>query len=451
MALFNKIGSMFQVPEARTQNVSIYYSPKEGYKGQTQKAKLKKSDIGSPSNFKHVTHVGWSSVPSLDAGSDVDLKRLFSLVGITEDHLRDRQMSRKIFEIIEKKGGMEAVRKETIRLSSVEKPSVRSRLRSLSSSQLTPSKRQSCPIVPSPCAAKMPATMTPSVLSYLPSLSRVPPPLPTPPPFIDFPAMSPLPPLPNLDYVSPSLRCASGSKSSAGYPPLPPRPNTRKRSQDVLLQTSSYSPFSSSGQKSLTGSQLPPPLPLPKKSLGNPYRLTDQDSAIDDTSAPPPLGKPFDLHKDSVICDASAPLSYGKPNDPPKEKDCTTEDMSALLPPPPPPLPFNKISSDSELSAPTSLSCDDVDTILQFKRQTQNVGARKSSMKQAKKSPLHLNEQNLFLDQIKQGVQLKSVSHTAKAESSNCSSIVTALMDVIKKRHKAIQSSEDEAEDDWDD
>ncbi|KAM8930655.1 uncharacterized protein RCH25_006566 [Pelodytes ibericus] len=393
MSLFNLIGSIFQVPESRPQNVSIY-SPKESFKGCTPKGKLRKSDISSPTNFKHVTHVGWNSLSSLDTTGDADLKKLFNLAGITDDHLRDRQMSRRIFEVIEKRGGIEAVRKETLRLTSVERTRSH-RLRSLSSSNLTPSKRQSFSVVPSPCPAKIPA------LTYLPSLSMVPPPPPTPPPLSHFPTMSPLPPPPQYSGALSTPELAPVHKPSAGYPPIPPRPKSIK-----------------------CGSVLPAPLP------------SDQKAEIDVALPPPP--PPLPVAKD---------LSLEKPN-PTQRMDSTTGCV-----PPPPPLPSMGTSGHKPPSM--SLVCNGAEPppVSPFKRIAQNTCIRKGGLRLSNKESARHNDPSLFLDQIKRGVQLKNVDQSSKTEPAQCSSIVTALMDVIKKRHKAIHSSDEdgEVEDEWED
>ncbi|CAM4567176.1 unnamed protein product [Leuciscus chuanchicus] len=43
---------------------------------------------------------------------DPELKQLFDMCGISEDQLKDKETSKVIFDFIEKKGGVEAVKKE---------------------------------------------------------------------------------------------------------------------------------------------------------------------------------------------------------------------------------------------------------------------------------------------------------------------------------------------------
>ncbi|XP_063283515.1 actin nucleation-promoting factor WASL-like [Pelobates fuscus] len=401
MALFNLIGSMFQVPETPAQNGSIYCSPRQSFKQLTPKNKLRKTDIGSPTNFTHVTHVGWNSVPPMDMGSDYDLKKLFHLAGITNDHLRDRQMSRKIFEVIEKKGGMEAVRKETLRLTTVERPRHFSRLRSLSSSSLTPSKRAGSTIVHSPQAVKIQATTPPSAFNYLPSLSRVPPPIPTPPSLKDFQATRPLF---SQSQSSKDLSLASelvpACKSTTRNPPLPPKPKIGQCFSNIKAPPP-YLPFTL-GKNSKTDAPLPSPL--------------NEESSLE------------------------------KPK--PENQGTTTDDV--LAPPPPPPLPqFMKSTSENK---PTAKSVDP-STINSFTALSQKACIQRGGVPLPDKTTFSENCPNVFLDQIKQGVQLKTVVQASKTDSVHSSNIVNALMDVIQKRHKAIQSSDEDGEvdDEWED
>ncbi|XP_067855155.1 actin nucleation-promoting factor WASL-like [Heptranchias perlo] len=75
--------------------------------------KVSKSDIGAPSNFQHVGHVGWDPQTGFDMNQlDPDLVELFRKAGISADHLKDLDTSQMIYDVIEQKGGIDAVRKE---------------------------------------------------------------------------------------------------------------------------------------------------------------------------------------------------------------------------------------------------------------------------------------------------------------------------------------------------
>uniref|UniRef100_A0A8D1X3J3 WASP actin nucleation promoting factor n=1 Tax=Sus scrofa TaxID=9823 RepID=A0A8D1X3J3_PIG len=87
--------------------------PGPGDKKRSGKKKISKADIGAPSGFKHVSHVGWDPQNGFDVNNlDPDLRSLFSRAGISEAQLTDAETSKFIYDFIENQGGMEAVRKE---------------------------------------------------------------------------------------------------------------------------------------------------------------------------------------------------------------------------------------------------------------------------------------------------------------------------------------------------
>lgn len=56
---------------------------------------------------RHVSHVGWD--PN---NLDPDLWKLLSQAGISEDQMKDEKTSQLIYDVIEQRGGMEAVKRE---------------------------------------------------------------------------------------------------------------------------------------------------------------------------------------------------------------------------------------------------------------------------------------------------------------------------------------------------
>uniref|UniRef100_UPI00398F67BB actin nucleation-promoting factor WAS-like n=1 Tax=Pristiophorus japonicus TaxID=55135 RepID=UPI00398F67BB len=82
-------------------------------KAKTNRNKVSKSDIGAPCNFQHVGHVGWDPRTGFDMNlMDPDLMEVFRKAGISADHLKDMETSQMIYEVIERQGGIDAVRKE---------------------------------------------------------------------------------------------------------------------------------------------------------------------------------------------------------------------------------------------------------------------------------------------------------------------------------------------------
>uniref|UniRef100_A0A674H1Z9 WASP actin nucleation promoting factor n=1 Tax=Taeniopygia guttata TaxID=59729 RepID=A0A674H1Z9_TAEGU len=75
--------------------------------------KISKADIGVPSGFKHVGHIGWDPNGGFDlAALDPALRSLFAQAGVSERHLADAETSRLIHDFIERRGGLQAVREE---------------------------------------------------------------------------------------------------------------------------------------------------------------------------------------------------------------------------------------------------------------------------------------------------------------------------------------------------
>lgn len=76
--------------------------------------KIKKEDIGLPSNFKHVTHVGWNAKSGFDlSGEDEALKPFLQKAGVSENQLKDRRTRDFIYDFIQSNNVEEIVRKET--------------------------------------------------------------------------------------------------------------------------------------------------------------------------------------------------------------------------------------------------------------------------------------------------------------------------------------------------
>lgn len=75
--------------------------------------KLTKADIGTPSNFKHVTHVGWNAKSGFDlSGEDEALRPFLKKAGVSENQLQDRRTRDFIYDFIQTNNVEEAVRKE---------------------------------------------------------------------------------------------------------------------------------------------------------------------------------------------------------------------------------------------------------------------------------------------------------------------------------------------------
>ncbi|MBN3293066.1 WASL protein, partial [Polypterus senegalus] len=81
------------------------------YSHKKDKKKLTKADIGTSSNFQHIGHSFLFFTFTVN-NLDPELKNLFDLCGISEAQLKDKETSKAIYDFIEKKGGVEAVKNE---------------------------------------------------------------------------------------------------------------------------------------------------------------------------------------------------------------------------------------------------------------------------------------------------------------------------------------------------
>uniref|UniRef100_A0A6Q2WZJ9 WASP actin nucleation promoting factor b n=1 Tax=Esox lucius TaxID=8010 RepID=A0A6Q2WZJ9_ESOLU len=195
---------------------------KDKKKDKKKSSKISKADIGAPSGFKHVSHVGWD--PN---NLDPDLKKLLSCAGISEADLNDESTSQLIQQVIEDSGGMEAVKMA---------------MNSGASSSFPPGRSGPLPPVPSSCS--FPPAPPPSrggrsgPLPPLPGQSgRGPPPsqsspsrgaLPPPPPTGG--RCGPPPPPPSMSHASPPPPPPPGPGHQRSMPaPPPPVPSTPSR------------------------------------------------------------------------------------------------------------------------------------------------------------------------------------------------------------------------------
>ncbi|XP_052321470.1 actin nucleation-promoting factor WASL-like isoform X3 [Oncorhynchus keta] len=117
--------SQQQFPQPHHINNMLHSSlSKKEKKVKCKRKKLTKADIGTPSNFQHIGHVGWDPNTGFDLNNlDPELKNLFDMCGISEAQLKDKETSKVIYDFIEKKGGVEAVKNELRRQAPPPPPS----------------------------------------------------------------------------------------------------------------------------------------------------------------------------------------------------------------------------------------------------------------------------------------------------------------------------------------
>uniref|UniRef100_A0A3P8TTZ7 WASP like actin nucleation promoting factor n=1 Tax=Amphiprion percula TaxID=161767 RepID=A0A3P8TTZ7_AMPPE len=195
-------------------------------KGKGKKKRLTKADIGTPSNFQHIGHVGWDPNTGFDLNNlDPELKHLFDMCGISEAQLKDKETSKVIYDFIEKKGGVEAVKNELRRQAPPPPPSRGGPPpppphHSSAPPPPPPARGRGAP--PPPPPSRAPVSAPPPPPPSRPGMGAPPPPppsrgsLPPPPP----PAHASIPVAPPPPPPPPS----SSTPSSTGVPPPPPPP-----------------------------------------------------------------------------------------------------------------------------------------------------------------------------------------------------------------------------------
>ena len=74
---------------------------------------MNKEDIGMPTNFQHISHVGWDPNHGFDLENvDPNLKKFFHKAGVDEKALQDKDTRDFIYDFIDKHGGVEAALRE---------------------------------------------------------------------------------------------------------------------------------------------------------------------------------------------------------------------------------------------------------------------------------------------------------------------------------------------------
>ncbi|RMX57525.1 hypothetical protein pdam_00005789 [Pocillopora damicornis] len=87
------------------------------------KKRITKDDIGKPENFQHIGHIGWDPQGGFDVDRlDDKWKDLFSLVGVTAEQMQKKETMDFIYDFVEKRGGIDNVRREIEKEKATEPP-----------------------------------------------------------------------------------------------------------------------------------------------------------------------------------------------------------------------------------------------------------------------------------------------------------------------------------------
>lgn len=185
-------------------------------KKKTEKKKtLTKADIGMPTGFKHVKHVGFKSSTGFEIQQmdnvDDELKDFFNVAGISDQELADKETRDFIYDFINQNGGIAKAKQEIIKPRAP--PPVPSR-------ELPPTPklaaRGNAPPPPPP-ARTTPIASPVRLINNTP-----PPPPPSRPPLTVSKANAPLPPPP--PPLAPPAAVSMGLSNNIPPPPPPPPP-----------------------------------------------------------------------------------------------------------------------------------------------------------------------------------------------------------------------------------
>ncbi|XP_042577586.1 neural Wiskott-Aldrich syndrome protein-like isoform X1 [Cyprinus carpio] len=194
---------------------------KDKGKGKNKKKKISKSEIGTPSNFRHVGHVGWDPNTGFDLNNlDPELKNLFDMCGISEAQLKDKETSKDIYEFIEMRGGVEAVKNELRRQAPPPPPSRGGPPPPQNSAPPPPPPSRGRGAPPPPPPSRVPTSAPPPPPPSRPGMGAPPPPPPSRGPG----SAPPPPPPPQPASLAPPAPPPPPPPSVGGAPPPPPPP-----------------------------------------------------------------------------------------------------------------------------------------------------------------------------------------------------------------------------------
>ncbi|XP_014213768.1 neural Wiskott-Aldrich syndrome protein [Copidosoma floridanum] len=185
-------------------NISIGKNKKKK-KSHDEKKKLTTNDIGLPFDFRHVEHVGTDLNDC--RVMEPELKAFFEKIGVSENHLNNKETREFIYGFIESHGGMSAVKKEIVPSSTI-----------VHQQEVPKPQPKSEPPPPVPARTLLPSTNTYSNNSH----QRKAPPLP---PIQTQSQLPPAPPsAPPVHRTLPSRPPPPPAAAAACAPTLPPPP-----------------------------------------------------------------------------------------------------------------------------------------------------------------------------------------------------------------------------------
>lgn len=252
----NKIDSVTLTPAAPspapTKNFLSSNFGLSGSGGKDKKRKVTKADISQPTNFIHISHVGWDANKGFDmTGSENDemLTSFFAKAGVSESQLNDRDTREFIYDFIQSNNVLASVKQEEIQSPTKPTPHIPP---PVPSRQIHQSQNGNQRCAPPPPPARQPppplpttapgASRAPAPPSRPPPINAAPPPPPpptvcppiaAPPPPPPPPAVAPPPPPPMPAAEMPVI-AATHAPAQASKAPPPVETDSRNALMDEI-------------------------------------------------------------------------------------------------------------------------------------------------------------------------------------------------------------------------
>lgn len=105
-------------PVATSKNfLSSSFGLSSSSSGKDKKRKVTKADISTPTNFVHISHLGWDADKGFDiTGNENDevLTSFFAKAGVSENELKDRDTRAFIYDFIQSNNVLASVKSERV-------------------------------------------------------------------------------------------------------------------------------------------------------------------------------------------------------------------------------------------------------------------------------------------------------------------------------------------------
>ncbi|KAK7080960.1 hypothetical protein SK128_011306, partial [Halocaridina rubra] len=205
---------------------------KNNKKGSKSKSRLSKEQIGMPTDFKHITHVGFDPDKGFSQFNvDDKLEGFFKMVGVSQKQLSDDRTRAFIYDFIEKNGGVEKAVLETQRFSTQPPPlppPISNSVYPHPPPPLPPTTNSLSPSTPPSFPCRVPSTRIAPPPPPRTNLHHAPPPPPPnsapPPPPLN--SRAPMPPPPTQIMAGQKKSPLPPPPPSASIPPPPPPTST---------------------------------------------------------------------------------------------------------------------------------------------------------------------------------------------------------------------------------